>query len=272
MRKRLFKQTIIAFIFFSLVGGLVFLIFYINQPEPTCFDGIKNQNEEEIDCGGVCSPCELVYARDIELKQAMAISTEQGYYDLVALVKNPNPNYGSSRVFYSFDLYNNAGQLVGSFPGETHILPNQEKYLIKLKAAAPQKISRVEVSIEEPEWSKPLRQKMSALYIKEKQYQLLSSEEIGYSQVKAVLVNETNYSFGTVMINVLLFNNLGELIAVNSQRIHNLLSEQKREFNTIWFYQISDQVSRVEMQAEVDLFDQDNFIELKPESEKFQEY
>ena len=31
----------------------------IPQPaKETCFDGIKNQNEEEIDCGGVCKPCE----------------------------------------------------------------------------------------------------------------------------------------------------------------------------------------------------------------------
>ncbi len=271
MQRRLFKQTTIAFIFFSLIGALVFWVFYTNQPEATCSDGIKNQNEEEVDCGGVCPPCELVYARNIEIKWARAIPTEQGYYDLAALVRNPNPNYGSNKISYSFDLYNNAGKLTGSFPGEAYILPNQEKYLIKLKAAA-QEISRVEVSVESPEWSKPLRQKMSALYIKEKQYQLLSSEELGYSQAKAVLVNETNYSFDKVVVDVLLFNNLGELIAVNSQQIHNLLSEQKREFNAIWFYQIDDQVSRVEMQAETNLFDQDNFIELKPESEKFQEY
>ncbi len=25
---------------------------------PSCFDGIKNQNEEDVDCGGVCSSCE----------------------------------------------------------------------------------------------------------------------------------------------------------------------------------------------------------------------
>ncbi|MEM4397194.1 MAG: hypothetical protein QW757_01055 [Candidatus Woesearchaeota archaeon] len=27
------------------------------EPCPTCFDGIKNQNEENIDCGGPCEPC-----------------------------------------------------------------------------------------------------------------------------------------------------------------------------------------------------------------------
>ena len=29
-----------------------------SEKQETCFDKIKNQNEEEIDCGGVCKPCE----------------------------------------------------------------------------------------------------------------------------------------------------------------------------------------------------------------------
>jgi hypothetical protein len=26
-------------------------------PEPTCFDQVQNQGEEDIDCGGPCIPC-----------------------------------------------------------------------------------------------------------------------------------------------------------------------------------------------------------------------
>ena len=29
------------------------------KPKETCFDSIKNQNEEDIDCGGVCKPCKV---------------------------------------------------------------------------------------------------------------------------------------------------------------------------------------------------------------------
>lgn len=28
------------------------------EPKESCFDGIKNQNEDDVDCGGVCSECE----------------------------------------------------------------------------------------------------------------------------------------------------------------------------------------------------------------------
>ncbi|OYT26241.1 MAG: hypothetical protein B6U97_04200 [Candidatus Altiarchaeales archaeon ex4484_96] len=29
----------------------------INQPAESCFDGLKNQDEEGVDCGGTCQPC-----------------------------------------------------------------------------------------------------------------------------------------------------------------------------------------------------------------------
>ncbi len=32
--------------------------------DPTCFDGIQNQGEEGIDCGGPCAPCEYTYECD----------------------------------------------------------------------------------------------------------------------------------------------------------------------------------------------------------------
>ncbi len=31
---------------------------------PTCFDGIKNQNEEQVDCGGECAPCSQTTCND----------------------------------------------------------------------------------------------------------------------------------------------------------------------------------------------------------------
>ena len=39
----------------TAVAGDIFYV--VEQMPPTCFDGVKNQNEEDIDCGGVCSQC-----------------------------------------------------------------------------------------------------------------------------------------------------------------------------------------------------------------------
>ncbi len=272
MPKRLLKQIIIAFIFFSLVGGLSFWLFLSLRPDPTCFDGIKNQDETEIDCGGVCEPCELVYAQDIETLWTKAIPTQDNHYDLVALIKNPNPNYGSGNIPYSFKLYDNIGQLIDSYPGETYLLPHQEKYLTKLKVLSPIKVSEIKIKFGEITWKKPLKEKTTGLYVKEKEYRVLSEEETGYSRASAILVNDTDYGFDKVSIDVFLFNSIGDLAAVNNYQVESFFSGQKRDFITNWFYPIRDKISRVEMQVETNLFNQENFIDFQPEPEKFQEY
>ena len=50
MDYRIRKQiTIVAIVvlFFVIAGAW---LYFVLKPEPTCFDGIKNQDEEEIDC------------------------------------------------------------------------------------------------------------------------------------------------------------------------------------------------------------------------------
>ena len=36
------------------------MIFY-NSVDPTCTDGLQNQDEEGVDCGGVCEACPTCY-------------------------------------------------------------------------------------------------------------------------------------------------------------------------------------------------------------------
>jgi hypothetical protein len=37
------------------------LLYAIKYLEETCFDGIKNQDELQVDCGGSCSACSIEY-------------------------------------------------------------------------------------------------------------------------------------------------------------------------------------------------------------------
>ena len=69
MTKRNIKQIIIALIFFSILFGFGFLIYSISiKPDPSCEDGIKNQKEEGIDCGGPCLPCPAeIHQREVRV-------------------------------------------------------------------------------------------------------------------------------------------------------------------------------------------------------------
>jgi hypothetical protein len=58
------KELFVAIIAVALVAGSVFLHIYFTTTCGTCFDGIQNQDETGIDCGGICRPCPQLPAEE----------------------------------------------------------------------------------------------------------------------------------------------------------------------------------------------------------------
>ncbi len=273
MNKRIIKQLIIALMFLVILTCIVFLVYYFKKPEPSCFDGIKNQEEKEIDCGGPCISCELVNIEPLRVLWAKAISNKAGFYDLAAEIKNPNQNYGSGNIDYKFELYDYNDNLVSEYSETTFILPNQSKYLIKTKIKNDNSIYRVNINFIDVQWEKPLDYHPFEFAVQQKEYYFLDDESLGVSQAKAVLVNKTNFDFEKIDIDVLLFDSLNNLIAVNNTEIRTLPVNQERDFVVTWFDKIDGQVSFVEIEPETNIFDPDNYIPRGINGiEEFQEY
>jgi hypothetical protein len=272
MTKRTTKQIIIGLIFFLILSGIGFLIYYSSRPAPSCTDGIQNQGEERIDCGGPCSPCELIYIKEIEVLWAKALSGQGNFYDLAAQIKNPNQNYGSGQVPYQFELYDAQNNLIAKYAGLTFILPNQTKYLLQVKAESSKPVKKVKLSFGQIKWQKPEDYQPPQLSIQQKEYRLLSNQEPGFAQVRAILVNKSNFDFDKVDIDILLFDSTHRLLALNTNEIRTLLAGQERDFVATWFNQIKGQVAFVEIEAETNIFDPDNYLSGGREKERFQEY
>ncbi len=273
MVKRVAKQFVIGLVFLFILFCLGLLIYYFTRPDPSCFDGIQNQEEEEIDCGGPCVSCEFLTLEEIKILWAKALPGQGNFYDLAAQMRNPNQNYGSDRVPYQFELYDSSDNLVGQFSGSTFILPNQTKYLVRMKVESSGQVNRVKLSLGENEWQKLEDYQPPQLALQRKEYRLLGSGDIGFSQARAVLINKSIFDFDKVDIDVLLFDPSRHLITVGTTEIRTILSGQERDFVVTWFREISGQVSLVEMEAETNMFDPANYLPTaEREIEKFQEY
>jgi hypothetical protein len=273
MTRRTTKQLIIALIFIFILSGFGFLIYYFSRPAPSCFDGIQNQEEEGIDCGGPCLPCEFVYIKEIEVLWAKAILGQNNFYGLAAQIKNPNQNYGSGQIPYHFELYDSENNLISQSADSAFILPNQTKYLVQAKIESSLQVSSVGLSFGEIEWQKIEGYQPPQLFIQQKEYRLLSSEEPGFSQVRGVLINKTNFDFAQIEIDVLLFDSARQLLALNTTEIRALSASQERDFVATWFKEIDGQVTFVEIEAETNIFDPDNYLPAdRGELERFQEY
>ena len=110
MKGRLKKQIIITLIY--LVIFLTFFWFIFSWwsarsiPRESCSDGIRNQNEEDVDCGGICRNACVPVAK-YELSTSSAGFVEAGAankYDLYGEVINPNNDFGSNEFQYSFKI------------------------------------------------------------------------------------------------------------------------------------------------------------------------
>jgi len=263
---RIIKQSIIILVYLLIFLAISTSVYYSYfRHIPNCYDNIKNQNEEEIDCGGYCIPCELMNIKDIEVIWSKIIPNKTGFYDLAAQIWNPNQNYGTGYLPYTFELYDLQDQLIAQYSGRTFILPNQTKYLLNLRAKNTNKPEFIKLVFGQVEWEKPDDYSSSQLTIQQKQY--------SFSQVSAILFNESNYDFDKIDIDILLFDASHNLIGINSTEIRALLSWQKRDFIATWFEEVKGQVVFVEIEPETNIFDPSNRLPAKERGiEPFQDY
>jgi len=263
MDYRLRKQIIIASIFFLFLALLgVGFYFLFLKPAPSCFDNIKNQGEEEIDCGGPCVSCEIKTIKNIEVNWTKAVLLEDNVYDLVAQVRNPNPNFGTVNLRYRFILKNQAGQVIGSKEGITFILPGVNKYIIETNFSASQPVASSVLEIVNPEpsdWQKLKDYQIPNLIVKDKQFIILDKANY-LAEASGVVKNNTSFDLDKVSIAVILFDRENEVLGVSKTEVRTLLSGEGRYFSVRWFSPLSGEVSSLDMQAETNLFLDENYM------------
>jgi hypothetical protein len=270
MEKNKKKQVIIASVYAVLI--LLFLGFIISRfmPAATCSDGVKNQNEEGIDCGGVCvNKC--VTSKSSDLVVAETGFVESGIvnkYDLYAQVVNPNDAEGSGDFQYDFVVKDMTGNIVGQKSGSGFILPSENKYLIAVNVEVKGIPAKVEFKISDTQWTEFKGYEKPVLRIVNKNYNEVSSD-IGFAEVKGLLRNESPFDFGVIKIDALLRDAGGKIIALNSTQMNTVKSGENREFTAAWPNRFPGSVSNFDVQIEVNVFDSEVFLKRYFGSQQF---
>ena len=114
----------LSFLSILIVTFLIIAYVFFNKA-PTCFDGIKNQGEAGIDCGGPCSIlCKAGYVNPKILWTAKSKVLASGTYNILVYAENPNIDAGVYSAGYSLKLYDQSGNLLSEKLGTTYIPPN----------------------------------------------------------------------------------------------------------------------------------------------------
>ena len=120
-RKATYTLGFVLIIF--LIFGFVFFKFFNKQA--TCSDGVQNQGELDIDCGGPCSIlCRAQYTDPTVLWTRWSKVTGAGTYNILIYVQNSNLGIGAYKAPYTLDIYDKDSILLYSKTDYTYIPPS----------------------------------------------------------------------------------------------------------------------------------------------------
>lgn len=200
-RRQFTYSSIIMFLLLIAIGIPAFKTFY---KAPTCFDGMKNGNEQGTDCGGSCQrlcasaflPASTAWTRFEQVAP--------GYYNVAAYIINPNINGSAKNVPYHIALYDSEGGLIVDTHGTVTIPPHRNTLAYQGAVSTGKRIpTKAFFEFEAgPDWrekSDPL----TAITIKDKNY----TEEGSNSSLLVTLGNTSVKVIPKMTIYAVLYDN-----------------------------------------------------------------
>jgi hypothetical protein len=273
MINRELKRSIIILSYLLILAGICWLIYYRLQPRESCFDQKMNQNEQGIDCGGVCQKeCNVLPQFNLTVeKTGFAESGISGKYDLFGEISNLNNDFGSGSFYYKFEIKDSSGSVLNQFSGKSFILPGEKKYLVAVNISSEVVPAEITLTLSDIKWEEFVNYEKPQLKIINRNYQETNSGT-NFSEAFGLLKNESPFDFSAIKIEVILKDAAGKIIALNSTVLNTVRTGENRDFKVIWPSKFSGEVGDMEIQTEVNVFDSESFAKRYFRSQKFQEY
>lgn len=216
----------IAFIFLA-----VYLTIGLYEP-PSCFDGKKNNNELEIDCGGSCSllcasqilPLRTIWVRSFE--------SSPGLWSAFAYIENPNHSAEVVRARYRFTLLDKNNEVIREVENNTFI--TQEIILPVFEG-------RIDVGDAQPyrtefEWLEPLVWTTPKNIYKVEIEEQKITNATTKPEITAVIVNKEAFRLEDVEVVAVVYNTQENVMAVSRTYIDVIPARGKQSITFAWPY------------------------------------
>jgi len=191
----------------------------------SCFDGRQNQGEDGVDCGGPCVSCDIKNVRDIQIRSVHVVRAGDVVGTAVEIY-NPNTQWAARSFTYRVTLINEVGETLATIAQEGFVYAGQLTYLVIPRIE--QNLSGVvsaRASISEVIWESIDR--MPTPNIEAQSVRTVLDDGIS---VTGVLANHGESGFSNVLVNALLFNRQGTLIAVSRTTVDSLPRFESESF------------------------------------------
>ena len=187
---------------------------------------------------------------ELIIQETVAMRTSGGKYNLMAGIKNNNPEWAIIKLDYTFVIDGRELETRSTF-----LLPKSEKYLMYFNAEGKEDAS---LKILNTQWQRlkdfSLLSYKDGIEVKQAVYKPSRSDKLS-GEVEVELFNNTPYGFWEVGLPIILYNRNSEPIAINYIVINKLLAKEERKLTTSWHESITEQVREVLVYPEINLLD-----------------
>jgi len=200
--------------------------------EPSCFDDIRNQDEEGADCGGACQKVCSFRVTPLVVEWSRFFEVMPGNYDLAALVENRNFNAGIESIGYTFELYDNQSTMIGEKKGSVFVNPGEKFVIYEPNIRTGGRVpTRVFFDFEkEPSWIDGTTFKQP-LSIKSR---TLSGPYDPQPRLEASIFNDSIDLFSNVMVIAVVYDSARNAIAASQTVIESIGKEEEKEIFFTW--------------------------------------
>lgn len=230
--------TLIVFLF-----ALALPLWYVTYEAPSCTDGLQNQGEQGIDCGGPCSLLCKAQALDPIVHWQRAFKIKNGLYNVTAYVENPNLDSGIDEVSYRFKLYDLNNLLIYERQGKTFV-PSKKIFGIfesNILTGERVPVRALFEFLGSPIWKIDSRLEPALVFSNK-----LLSEQEGLPHLTASLQNPTGNPVYNVEVVALLYDELDNAVASSRTIVDTIPKGDASSLVFTWPEPLEKSVSRIE--------------------------
>lgn len=225
------KRQISIITLILLVIGLVVVGLYVRyKPAPSCSDGVLNQGERGVDCGG---PCARVCADEISplvVEWARPFRVVDGHYDVIAKVRNPNNQIGVPTLSYTIEIFDDRNVSISKRTGTTFINANETFYLFEGNLFTGLRVPKVATItfIEPLSWARSSADSL-ALTVLNKIF-----TDGAQPVITASVINESLLSLKNISLVSVLYDVEGNAYGGSATLIESLPKDVRKDISFVW--------------------------------------
>jgi hypothetical protein len=241
------RRFIILLLVGIVIAAIIAAVFFTTlKKAPSCSDGIQNQNEVGIDCGGSCPYLCVAQEQPPTVLFTKALSYGGGRTDVIASIENKNTTAAAKNVPYRIILYGKGQVLVQEVNGTLDLPPGASVPVYVPQIFSGKQVvtgAFLDIATSSVRWFLMTPNQRSVPLVSN----ITQSGTPSAPRIEAVLSNATVVPFTNVQVVVIVHNTSGDVIAASGTVLPSIPAQGQSTATFTWNKAFSETPAAIEV-------------------------